>query len=129
MKFNYIRKNSLNMRIPVVSKQLTRTKVAGKEKKMIYTQNTEIRLPKSSKKILLILSEAGILTQKDIIWQSGMPAKTARYALKRLDEENLLATKPNLEDMRSSFYLLNPDVEMHLMASYVEEARTVLAPA
>ncbi len=95
---------------------------------MIYHENIP-RLPKSSKKILLILSEAGTLTQKDIIWQSGMPAKTARYALKRLDEENLLATKPNLEDMRSSFYLLNPDVEMHLMASYVEEARTVLAPA
>ena len=80
------------------------------------------KLPKSSKRIITILADTGSLTQKEIIEISRMPAKTARYALKRLSEESIIVTKPNLVDMRSSNYMLSPDLDFNLMNAYVADA-------
>ncbi|MCY3411199.1 MAG: winged helix-turn-helix domain-containing protein [Candidatus Heimdallarchaeota archaeon] len=82
------------------------------------------RLPKSSKKILLLLAAEGTLTQKEIIALSGIPAKTVRYALKKLGESDLILTKPSLMDMRSSFYSLNHEFD-NLISVHVEEARNL----
>lgn len=72
------------------------------------------KLPKSSKKILLLLANEGTLTQKEIIVKSKIPAKTVRYALKKLSASDLILTRPSLMDMRSSFYTINPDIDMQL---------------
>ena len=85
------------------------------------------KLPKSSKRIITILAETGSLTQKEIIEISEMPAKTARYALKRLGEESIIVTKPNLADMRSSNYMLSPDLDFNLMNAYVADAIVAIA--
>lgn len=83
------------------------------------------KLPKSSKRIILLLAEEGTLTQKEIITLSGIPAKTVRYALKKLGSSDLLVTKPSLMDMRSSFYSLNPDYSP-LIHQHVEEAKIAI---
>jgi DNA-binding MarR family transcriptional regulator len=84
------------------------------------------RLPKSSKRLIAILAEKGQLTQKELIQAVGMPAKTVRYALKRLSEVNLIVTTPNLQDMRSNFYQLSPDVPFTLMEMHIEQAQKLV---
>jgi Fic family protein len=37
-----------------------------------------------------VLESSGFITQKDIVRQSYLPARTVRYALNRLKEENVL---------------------------------------
>lgn len=84
------------------------------------------KLPKSSKKLILALSEYGSLTQKQLIANVKMPAKTVRYALKKLSEQNLITSQHNLEDMRSMFYLLNPDTDFGVMEQYITEAKILV---
>ena len=64
-------------------------------------------LPKSSQKIYEIVKKKGPLTQKDVIEESDIPARTARYAIKRLIELGLIVKRSNLSDMRSVFYFAN----------------------
>jgi len=81
------------------------------------------KLPKSSKTLISALAESTPLTQKQLILKVGMPAKTVRYALKRLSEESVIAQIPNLEDMRSIFYTLNPDLSPLVLDAHIESAR------
>ncbi|MCH8906594.1 MAG: MarR family transcriptional regulator [Candidatus Heimdallarchaeota archaeon] len=85
------------------------------------------KLPKSSKRLILVLSDFGQLTQKELIARVGMPAKTVRYALKRLNEQRLVIAQHNLEDMRSMFYSLNPDVDWTLMEQHIADARKLVS--
>lgn len=85
------------------------------------------KLPKSSKRLILALSDFGQLTQKELIARVGMPAKTVRYALKRLNEQRLVIAQHNLEDMRSMFYSLNPDVDWTLMEQHIADARKLVS--
>ena len=66
--------------------------------------NTEV--PVSGQKLIAILGKKGPLTQKELIQESDIPARTARYALKRLMEMGLIIKRSNLQDMRSVFYFL-----------------------
>jgi len=84
------------------------------------------RLPKSSKRLVAILSERGQMTQKELIQAVKMPAKTVRYALKRLNEASLIVATPNLQDMRSMFYILNPDFSFRHMEQYIIEAKQLV---
>ena len=84
------------------------------------------KLPKSSKKLILALSEHGSLTQKQLIASVNMPAKTVRYALKKLSEQNLITSQHNLEDMRSMFYSLNPDTDFGVVEQYITEAKILV---
>lgn len=84
------------------------------------------KLPKSSKRLIAVLAESGQLTQKQLINKVKMPAKTVRYALKRLDESNLIVSIPNLQDMRSMFYQLNPDHPLGLMEAHIEQAKALI---
>ncbi len=60
----------------------------------------------SGQKLIEILEEKGPLTQKELIIKSEVPARTARYALKRLLELGLIVKRSNLADMRSVYYFL-----------------------
>lgn len=84
------------------------------------------KLPKSSKRLIAILADKGMMTQKELIQAVGMPAKTVRYALKRLSEVRLIVATPNLADMRSMFYQLNPDQSFNIMEQYIEDAQLLV---
>lgn len=54
-----------------------------------------------------MLESSGFLTQKDIVRQTYLPARTVRYALNRLKEENVLQERFYFQDARSRLYGLN----------------------
>jgi len=51
-----------------------------------------------------VLESSGFLTQKDIAKQTYLPARTVRYALNRLKEENVLQERFYFQDARQSLY-------------------------
>jgi hypothetical protein len=54
-----------------------------------------------------VLESGNLLTQKEIINRTYLPARTVRYALTRLMEENLLLRRFYFQDARQSLYGLN----------------------
>ncbi|MGA9098568.1 MAG: hypothetical protein WB392_06510 [Methanotrichaceae archaeon] len=58
-----------------------------------------------------VLESGSLLTQKDIISKTYLPARTVRYALSRLKEENLLEERFYFQDARQSLYGLNGQTE------------------
>jgi len=54
-----------------------------------------------------LLESESLLTQKEIIAKTYLPARTVRYALHRLKEENLLLKRFSFRDARQSLYSLN----------------------
>ncbi len=80
--------------------------------KQVFTQvKSKIRVPKSAKPILYLLNEHGVLTQKEILSMINLPAKTARYAIKRLKEEGIIVSVPDLMDMRSQKYRISTEIQ------------------
>ena len=65
------------------------------------------RLPPSAKLVVKVLESGSLLTQKEIINRTYLPARTVRYALSRLKEENLLSKRFYFPDARQSLYGLN----------------------
>ncbi len=49
------------------------------------------------------------MTQKEIINKTYLPARTVRYVLTRLKEENLILKRFYFPDARQSLYGLNPE--------------------
>jgi len=56
-----------------------------------------------------LLESENLLTQKEIVTKTYLPARTVRYALNRLKEENLLLERFSFRDARQSLYSLNLD--------------------
>jgi hypothetical protein len=54
-----------------------------------------------------VLESGLLLTQKDIISKTYLPARTVRYALSRLKDEDLLLERFYFQDARQSLYGLN----------------------
>ncbi|WP_334102197.1 MarR family transcriptional regulator [Methanothrix soehngenii] len=65
------------------------------------------RLPASARRIAELLESESLLTQKEIVTKTYLPARTVRYALNRLKEENLLLERFSFRDARQSLYSLN----------------------
>ncbi|MCX9012474.1 MAG: helix-turn-helix domain-containing protein [Candidatus Methanoperedens sp.] len=57
-----------------------------------------------------MLETSGLLTQKDIVRRTYLPARTVRYALNRLREENVLEERFYFPDARQSLYGLSGNV-------------------
>ncbi|MGD0951149.1 MAG: helix-turn-helix domain-containing protein [Methanotrichaceae archaeon] len=64
-------------------------------------------MPPSAKLVLKVLESGSLLTQKDIISKTYLPARTVRYALSRLKDEDLLQERFYFQDARQSLYGLN----------------------
>jgi DNA-binding MarR family transcriptional regulator len=64
-------------------------------------------LPPSAKLVIKVLESGNLLTQKEIINKTYLPARTVRYALSRLCDENLLSKRFCFQDARQSLYGLN----------------------
>jgi len=67
-------------------------------------------LPPSAKLVIKVLSSGKLLTQKDIINETYLPARTVRYALSRLRKENLIQERFYFQDARQSLYGLNAQI-------------------
>ena len=52
----------------------------------------------SSHKVMTVLENKNLLTQKELIMRSDLPARTVKYALKRLIELGLIIRRSNLQD-------------------------------
>ncbi|WP_265107956.1 MarR family transcriptional regulator [Halosolutus halophilus] len=61
-------------------------------------------LPPSSKLVYKVLEYEGQLTQEEIARESRLCARTVRYALGKLDDEGLVASRVCLDDARQSKY-------------------------
>lgn len=63
-------------------------------------------LTKSGQELVKVLRKKGKCTQKELIGIVDIPARTVRYALKRLIELGIIYRRSNLNDMRSVYYFL-----------------------
>ena len=69
-------------------------------------------LPPSAKLVFKVLEYKGPLTQKGIVEESMLSARTVRYALERLDEVGVVDEDVYFADARQNLYELNTeDVE------------------
>jgi len=73
------------------------------------TGNIE-HLPPSAKLVYMVLKPGRQLTQKEIIRETYLPARTVRYALTRLKDEHVLIERLHLVDARQSLYGLTTPV-------------------
>ena len=63
-------------------------------------------LPPSSKLVYKVLEYEGSMTQEEIAAESRLCARTVRYALGKLEGEDLVSSRVYLEDARQSKYRL-----------------------
>ena len=69
-------------------------------------------LPPSAKLVFKVLEYKGPLTQKGIVEESMLSARTVRYALERLEEVGVVDEDVYFADARQNLYELNTeDVE------------------
>ncbi|MFW5965729.1 MAG: ArsR family transcriptional regulator [Halodesulfurarchaeum sp.] len=70
-------------------------------------------LPPSAKLVYKVLEYDGPLTQKRIVEQSMLSARTVRYALDRLDDCECIDERVYFQDARQSLYTLAITAEDH----------------
>jgi predicted transcriptional regulator len=68
-------------------------------------------LPPSAKLVYKVLEYNGPLTQKGIVEESMLSARTVRYALERLDEIGIVEEDVYFADARQNLYELSDDAE------------------
>ena len=66
-------------------------------------------LPPSAKLVFKVLEYDGPLTQKQIVEESMLSARTVRYALERLQEIDAVSEDVYFADARQSLYEINPE--------------------
>lgn len=66
-------------------------------------------LPPSAKLVYKVLEYNGPLTQKGIVEESMLSARTVRYALERLDEIGVITEDVYFADARQNLYELDED--------------------
>ena len=80
--------------------------IVEKLRKRTFTVDHDLvrSMPASAKLIYKTLAYEGEMTQKEIISETYLPARTARYALEILLRKNMISKKPNLNDVRQTVY-------------------------
>jgi transcription initiation factor IIE alpha subunit len=68
-------------------------------------------LPPSAKLVYKVLEYDGPLTQKRIVEETMLSARTVRYALERLEDRDVVDEDIYFADARQSLYQLNCDSE------------------
>lgn len=69
-------------------------------------------LPPSAKLVFKVLEYNGSLTQKQIVEESMLSARTVRYALERLQDLGIVDESVYFPDARQNLYSLNGDVSV-----------------
>ena len=80
------------------------------------TSNDIDDLPPSAKLVFKVLEYDGPLTQKRIVEESMLSARTVRYALERLQDGDYVDKSVYFKDARQSLYNINSDAEMEEFA-------------
>ncbi|QLD85975.1 winged helix-turn-helix domain-containing protein [Natronomonas halophila] len=68
-------------------------------------------LPPSAKLVYKVLEYNGPMTQKDIVEESMLSARTVRYALERLEDIEIVSEDVYFADARQNLYELEAPVE------------------
>ncbi|PSQ48642.1 ArsR family transcriptional regulator [Halobacteriales archaeon SW_6_65_15] len=68
-------------------------------------------LPPSAKLVFKVLEYKGSLTQKQIVEESMLSARTVRYALERLEELGVVEENVYFADARQNLYEINAAAE------------------
>ena len=63
-------------------------------------------LPPSAKLVAKVLDYNGTLTQSQLAEETLLPPRTVRYALSRLEEENVVESRFSFSDARKRLYSL-----------------------
>jgi len=63
-------------------------------------------LPPSAKLVAKVLEDDAALSQGQLAEESLLPDRTVRYALNRLDEEDLIDSRYSYQDARKQVYFL-----------------------
>ncbi|RQG99713.1 MarR family transcriptional regulator [Natrarchaeobius oligotrophus] len=66
-------------------------------------------LPPSAKLVAKVLEYNDTMTQQQIADETLLPSRTVRYALNRLDEENVIDSRFSFSDARKRLYSLDID--------------------
>ncbi|AXR78787.1 MarR family transcriptional regulator [Natrarchaeobaculum sulfurireducens] len=64
-------------------------------------------LPPSAKLVAKVLEYNDTMTQQEIAEETLLPSRTVRYALNRLDEENVIESRFSFSDARKRLYTLD----------------------
>ncbi|WP_306056887.1 MarR family transcriptional regulator [Natronococcus wangiae] len=64
-------------------------------------------LPPSAKLVAKVLEYNDTMTQQQIADETLLPARTVRYALNRLDDENVIDSRFSFSDARKRLYSLD----------------------
>jgi DNA-binding MarR family transcriptional regulator len=64
-------------------------------------------LPPSAKLVAKVLEYNDTMTQQQIADETLLPSRTVRYALNRLDEENVIDSRFSFSDARKRLYSLD----------------------
>ena len=68
-------------------------------------------LPPSAKLVYKVLEYNGPMTQKDIVEESMLSARTVRYALERLEDIDIVTEDVYFADARQNLYEIETPVE------------------
>jgi len=79
-------------------------------------------LPPSAKLVFKVLEYNGTLTQKGIVEESMLSARTVRYALKRLETIGVVDEDVYFADARQNIYELTPEADNALENSELPNA-------
>ena len=63
-------------------------------------------LPPSAKLVYKVLEYEGAMTQREIATESRLCARTVRYALSKLEDQETITSRVCLDDARQSVYQL-----------------------
>ncbi|ARS88617.1 MarR family transcriptional regulator [Natrarchaeobaculum aegyptiacum] len=66
-------------------------------------------LPPSAKLVAKVLEYNDTMTQQEIAEETLLPSRTVRYALNRLDEQNVIDSRFSFSDARKRLYTLEID--------------------
>ena len=66
-------------------------------------------LPPSAKLVAKVLEFNDTMTQQQIAEETLLPSRTVRYALNRLDEQNVVESRFSFSDARKRLYTLEID--------------------
>ncbi|MEA3189439.1 MAG: hypothetical protein QOD77_21 [Thermoplasmata archaeon] len=78
------------------------------------------KLPDSAQRVFGVVRERGPLTHTDLRQSTGMPARTIRFAVKRLKDEGLIDARCSLKDCRTCYFFVSP---RHVGAPALEDNR------
>jgi transcription initiation factor IIE alpha subunit len=78
-------------------------------------------LPPSAKLVFKVLEYKGSLTQKEIVEESMLSARTVRYALERLEELEVVTEDVYFADARQSLYEVDVPCEATAESAEAQE--------